>query len=218
VAWVDTAFRHVALTYNESLSLYGVNLFRFTIQHDQLLNASANPENAAYYMFLPSGMANLSAPYNGTPLYVSKPHFLDAAPCYFEQVVMTPPNRTLHETVLDIEPTTGATFNAKKRLQLNLYIRPILLLYPNLPEVYCPMVWIEEGGTITESLADQFKSNINTAMAVETWVGIGGKAVGALFLLIAIIAFIGVVVFSYKEREKGLTDEREPLTSKADIN
>jgi len=168
--------------------------------------------------FLPSGMANLSAPYNGIPLYVSKPHFLDADPCYLEQVVMTPPNRTLHETMLDVEPITGTTFNAKKRLQLNIYMRPILLLYPNIPEVYCPMVWIEEGGTITESLVDQFKNSIDIAIAVENWVGIGGKAVGAFLLFLAIVCFIGVVIFSYSEREKASHEEREPLSSKADIN
>jgi len=145
--------------------------------------------------------------------------FLDADPCYFEQVVMTSPNRTIHETMLDIEPLTGATFNAKKRLQLNIYMRPILLLYPNLPEVYCPMVWIEEGGTITESLADQFKSNINLALAIENWVGIGGKIVGSLLLVLAIVAFMCVIVFSYLEREKvSHQPENEPLTTKADIN
>lgn len=53
------------------------------------------------------------------PAFASKPHFLDADPVYRQMVDgIPPPNRTLHDTTLDIEPYTGAGMVIHQRLQV----------------------------------------------------------------------------------------------------
>jgi hypothetical protein len=36
------------------------------------------------YLFGPSGVFNLTSPQDGVPIFLSKPHFLDADPSYLE--------------------------------------------------------------------------------------------------------------------------------------
>ena len=44
----------------ETTSVKDIDLLRFRLQRSQLPNSTANPDNAAYYSFGPSGMINVT--------------------------------------------------------------------------------------------------------------------------------------------------------------
>ncbi len=93
------------------------------MQQKDLQNATLNPsEGPQYYAFGPSGTENLTAAV-GIPLFVSKPHFLDASTVLQASVYGMRPSRPSHDTYLDIEPRSGALARAHKRLQINYQMK-----------------------------------------------------------------------------------------------
>ena len=71
----------------------------------ELSNTSQDP---GFYFNGPSGVLNLTAVSpNNVPLFASKPHFLDGDPDYGENVTGLEPNRSLHNSFLNVEPLTG---------------------------------------------------------------------------------------------------------------
>lgn len=56
----------------------------------------------------------------GFPLYLSKPHFLDADPAVQAAVSGLHPSNASHLNYIDVEPITGVTFDTHKRVQLNV--------------------------------------------------------------------------------------------------
>jgi hypothetical protein len=109
---------------------HGVTLRRYGVQNKDSQNATMNPsEGWQYYNNAPSGMQNLTIVAT-LPLFISKPHFLDADPSLVASVVGLSPNRAIHDTYLDIEPNTGAMCRVHNRVQLIYQINNM-----NLPEV-----------------------------------------------------------------------------------
>ncbi len=50
------------MSYNGTQDLFGIELYQYNLNASQLLNATLNPENAAYYSFdMPSGLLNLTS-------------------------------------------------------------------------------------------------------------------------------------------------------------
>merc|ERR1719326_2555282 len=89
------------------------------------------------------------------PIFVSKPHFLDADEYYINNVHgLTPPDRKKHDIFLQVEPKSGMTVNARKCLQVNAKVEPMMMLYPNLRETYFPVAWFSEYGKIDKKDAN----------------------------------------------------------------
>ena len=71
----------------------------------ELSNKSQDP---GFYFDGPSGVLNLTAVYpQHVPIFASKPHFLDGDPGYVANVTGLHPNRSLHDSFLNVEPLTG---------------------------------------------------------------------------------------------------------------
>jgi len=147
--------RSIGLVYIEEVQIHGVIMYRFNIPNSVAANASEVPQNAAYYQFGRSGVMNRTAASNLSPVYLSKPHFLDADPYYLNAVEGLNPNAEIHESIVDIEPITGLPMNAYERLQINMRVQDVFVTYENMTEVYLPVVWVEQAVTITAELAQK---------------------------------------------------------------
>jgi lysosome membrane protein 2 len=189
--FVDNLFRSAYLAANDSIEVFGIKLLNFGLRTTDLDNATVNPANAGFYQYGPGGVINLTSCSQGAPVFVSKPHFLDADPYYLSQLDGLNPNRSLHETIIAVEPYTGVTMYAHKRLQINVKLQEDMLLHPQLRKnLYVPVVWIDEGGGITEDIADEFKGKIylaETVIVVLQWVGLG---CGIVFFVSTIAMFV----------------------------
>lgn len=149
---------------NETNVLKGITTLRFRISDRVLANSTLNPMNWAYWMNGPSGVINITncAP-NNVPIFLSLPHFYRASPSVPALVTGMQPDPTLHDLWLDVEPNTGATMSAHKRLQINVHLKPIHpFLDPSKAwfnnvnaSLLCPSLWLDVQGQISDDLVSQ---------------------------------------------------------------
>jgi len=134
-----------------------------------------------------------------SPVIMSSPHFYLAEKQldHFaaEDNVLNPVEAD-HMTYLDIEPNTGLTLSAHKRIQVNMPIMPtdsdMIVFLKDIPSIPAfPVVWLDEGADIDQENIDKIKSMVTTPLLildVTKWVligvGISGILLGAAVLLI----------------------------------
>lgn len=106
-----------------------IPLRRYGIQYIDMLNASLNPHNVQYFTFSPMGLLNLTQALN-LPCFVSFPHFYMGDSRLVAAVGGMSPHQDIHQTVVDIEPQTGALVRANKRLQVNYQLNSV-----NIPQM-----------------------------------------------------------------------------------
>ncbi|WAR00806.1 SCRB2-like protein [Mya arenaria] len=174
----------------------GIDLYRFSTPPDVFMSHIDNPANQGYCTpsdnCLPSGLLNMENCHDGAPLVFSQPHFLNADKAVINGVYGMHPNIEEHGTFIDIEPNTGAAFYAAKKLQANIALErvPNIKSTLKLPTVVLPVVWLNESSKITKSLADEFKSELQTPLLVihvGTYLAIG---LGAFLVLMSLTVAI----------------------------
>jgi len=95
---------------------------------------------------------------HGTPLFLGKPHFLDAEQSLINSIFGLNPIKELHDTYFDIEPISGIVMDTAERFQINLMMSKTDIRYKDCCEGIMPILWLEFGGRITEDLANRFKN------------------------------------------------------------
>jgi hypothetical protein len=131
---------------------HGVTLRKYIVNIKDSQNASTNPEQAQYYNFAPNGLGNLTQVAT-LPLFISKPHFLDADPWYVSSLVGMQPNREIHDTHLEVEPNTGALFRVRNRCQTNY----------QLNSYHLPSVTVETLGAVEGLCAALHNDSLSNA-------------------------------------------------------
>eukprot|EP01032_Pedospumella_encystans_P012890 gene12890-14876_t len=116
--YLSEIYRSVYAAYKKDIDWHGVTTRRYGLQSKDLENATANPDNAQFYNFGPSGMENTTSAF-GLPVFVSFPHFLHGDPRLIGAVEGLDPNEDVHDSIFDVEPQTGLPTLAHKRLQVN---------------------------------------------------------------------------------------------------
>jgi lysosome membrane protein 2 len=179
-AFVSDLLRVVDLEYQKDRKFEGIDLLRFVLSEDTL---ATNPN----YFQSVVGLANMTSAV-GAPLFLSKPHFLDADPAQTSSLVTGMAGVVAdHDTFVDIEPLTGAVMSARKRLQLNFQVSHYDYKNTDIPSNYMPILWVEEAGDIPADLANDFKETVYGAQRLEQVSQIGGPAVGVLLILSAMV-------------------------------
>ncbi|XP_054163071.1 platelet glycoprotein 4-like [Oppia nitens] len=108
------------------------------------------------------------------------------------------------DTYLDIEPLTGITMAAHKRMQMSIEVKgtdsiPLLkkLFDSKANQSYIiPVFWIEEVAEADESQADKFKSMVTNKKKLAIGLSIAAIVLGVILLIIAI-------VLMYRQRRTG---------------
>jgi len=126
--FVDTLYRSIHMERLCDITLHDVPLKRLVFSKSTLANMTTNPDNAAFYINF-TGTFPLP-PILFAPILVTKPYFLDAPymkpyNVSIDNVTNPPPVRDLHDSFTDIDPLSGAIFNARKRMQFNSHVRPL---------------------------------------------------------------------------------------------
>jgi len=118
-AFVDDIVRSIDIIYEGKVDQLGISAFRYGIDNITFKSAFTEPKNAEYFSWCPDGMIFLGpTQVVEVPVYGSKPHFLDGDPLLLESVVGLEPDREEHDTIIDIEPITGANVNFQRKLQV----------------------------------------------------------------------------------------------------
>jgi len=130
------------------------------------------------------GLLDLQGSY-GVPIIMSTPHFLDADPSLHEAIDGVDPDREKHITFLNIEPTTGMSLQAHKRIQVSVpvakseYFHDLQNLRDPEDRIIWPVVWVDEGADATQENLDLLKSMLVTPfilvdVATGLLIGVGG--------------------------------------------
>merc|ERR1719184_778801 len=132
----------------------------------------------------------------GVPIIMSTPHFLDADPSLHEAIDGVDPDREKHITFLNIEPTTGMSLQAHKRIQVSVpvahseYFEDLKNLHDPENRTIWPVVWVDEGADATQENLDLVKSMLVTPfILVDVFTGVLIGIGGILLILSAALHF-----------------------------
>ncbi|UYV75881.1 SCARB2, partial [Cordylochernes scorpioides] len=117
------------------------------------------------------------------PIVISAPHFYDADEYYVSQFEGLNPNKEDHETRLDIEPQTGTTVQAKRRIMISVESEPRYGIFAMqaLSSDDC----VPQSARIPPHLAKAFLDKVKKPAMIFSSVFIAAIALGVLMLLIA---------------------------------
>jgi hypothetical protein len=104
----------------------------------------------------PTGNAAAAA---GPPVYLSMPHFCHADPSVAAMTEGTRCNESRHDLWLGVEPLTGITMAAAKRLQVSSELDARFPTFDaNVAHTILPIFWAEELAEVSEKYATAFRS------------------------------------------------------------
>ena len=124
----------------------------------------------------------------GAPAYGSGPHFLSGAEYLSKDVDGLHPDVEKHTTFLNIEPMTGITFQAHKRIQINFHMSQVekISALSQVRNVFFPLLWSDEGADITEEWKSKYTKMVKTPFLLVDIFTYLGISVGSLFILLSL--------------------------------
>uniref|UniRef100_A0A3B3D1N4 Platelet glycoprotein 4 n=1 Tax=Oryzias melastigma TaxID=30732 RepID=A0A3B3D1N4_ORYME len=162
--------RSVSASYEQTLDLKGIDVYRYSLLPTTLASPVDNPDNRCFCKNMQTtknctlaGVLELSTCQQGAPIYISLPHFLHGSAILRDSVVGLNPHPENHKTFLDVEPITGFTLNFAKRIQVNMMYGPsdVVTLFKNISDYsILPLVWMNETATLDDETADMFKNEL----------------------------------------------------------
>lgn len=157
--------RQLKLDYDRDESFYGLGTYRFIANTSLLDNGTLIPENSCYCngKCMPSGVMNISACREGSPTFISMPHFLNADPVYLDAVEGLSPDPDKHQLYQLVEPNTGLVVEAAIRIQMNFHLKPIAMMpiINDVPNVMFPILWFQTQAKGTPEVASKLSLLLN---------------------------------------------------------
>ncbi|XP_046852737.1 lysosome membrane protein 2-like isoform X2 [Xenia sp. Carnegie-2017] len=185
--------RSINIRYHSTVDVEGIPLYRFFAGPEQF---KYNADNRAGFCnpdansCVPDGLLDVSVckPLN-VPVVVSLPHFLFANKTVIDSVNGMHPNEEDHSTFISIEPNTGITMQANKRIQVNVALTNLtgITQFENMRTVFLPVLFVNETAVISKSDADKFKNDVllpKKLLDIGKYVFIG---VGLIIMVLGLI-------------------------------
>ncbi|KXZ42318.1 hypothetical protein GPECTOR_162g133 [Gonium pectorale] len=195
--WITELFRSAVLLFKEEVELHGVRMLRFEpdpaesapdVCHRQRIRGMANV--TAPTAVGPTGNGSSPAAH-GVPILMSLPHYClvdDAVAGALEGVACDLPT---HATFIDVEPNTGITMRAAKRLQLSSEITDSAraTLEPGLRNAtILPVFWAEEASQISPEQGAAFAATVYAAQRLAARLAAVGYPAATVLALVAAAA------------------------------
>ncbi|XP_069020868.1 platelet glycoprotein 4 [Embiotoca jacksoni] len=162
--------RSVSASYEGTVDLKGIDVYRFSLLQSTLASPLNNPDNHCFCKnalttknCTLAGVLDISSCQDGKPIYISLPHFLHGSPSLLKAVVGLSPSEEHHKTFMDVEPITGFTLNFAKRIQVNMMYGPsdvITVLKKVKDYTIFPLLWMNETAMLDNETADTLKSEL----------------------------------------------------------
>ncbi|KAM9328407.1 platelet glycoprotein 4 [Pholidichthys leucotaenia] len=201
--------RSVPASYEDTLNLRGIEVYRFALQANTLASPVDNPDNRCFCRSEKgtnnctlAGVLDISSCQSGRPVFISLPHFLHGSPSLWESVEGLNPNVDHHKTFLDVEPITGFTLRFAKRIQVNMMYGPstdITVLKKVKDYTIFPLVWMNETATLDEETANMFKEELFSRIEMLEIIRLVLLCGGLVIFVICLIAFF---IVKHKDSKK----------------
>lgn len=181
--------RSLYLNFEKTLDRGGLTLYRFVLPRAGL---AATPENKCFCtdeFTCRDSMINLSPCKKGVPIITSTPHFYLGNETDVNNIGGLKPIKEHHQTYLDIEPNTGVTFRAHKRIQINVPLRRFRHArgLRNVTEVIFPILWLNESAEVPLPRAEALHVKLTRPLEIATMLSYALIAVGVLIPIVVII-------------------------------
>lgn len=203
--------RSLHTIYEKQYTLRNIALNRYIPPDDLFTTGDVNPENKGFCTpkCLPSGLLNVSRCQQNAPVVLSQPHFYQADPKVIQSVNGVHPNKAKHETILDVEPTTGLVLNVAKRLQINFYIEKVKYVTPSsrIDKQVLPVLWLDENAHLTEETANKFSKEVQQPLQTLFGIQYGLIAFGAFLFIFILLLILRTVIIKMKYEKL----EEEPV-------
>ncbi|XP_018517966.1 lysosome membrane protein 2 isoform X1 [Lates calcarifer] len=189
--------RTIYMDFEKDVEVKGIPAYRFTPPRSVLASKEENPDNEGFCVTpqecLGTGLLKVSPCRKGAPVVASFPHFYLADDKYVAAIEGMFPQRTHHQTFLDLNPTTGVIVRANKRAQINVLIQRIsgFPTTRGLSDTVFPVMFINESVVIDDASAARVQKLLLIATVVSNFpliiVGLG-----VIMLIIFIILLVRV--------------------------
>ncbi|KAI6653529.1 Lysosome membrane protein 2-like [Oopsacas minuta] len=200
-AFIDQIYRSGYFSYERDIDVHGLNCYQYGIPYEEMANSTINPQNKGFYSFGPSGLFNFTvyAPFN-LPIFISKPHFLDADAIVFRNIIGLKPNRTKHDSYVNVEPLTGFVLGAAKQLQFNIQLNrsDTQKQMKNLREVLFPIFWASETGDASKTDVAELKNTAFYALHMTDIVIYCSMGLCGLIVLVIILCTLPMLYLQWK--------------------
>ncbi|XP_061887216.1 lysosome membrane protein 2-like isoform X2 [Entelurus aequoreus] len=184
--------RSIYMDYEKDVEVRGIPAYRFTPPRSVLASKEENPANEGFCVTpqecLGTGLLKVSPCRKGAPVVASFPHFYLADSKYVAAIEGMTPERTHHQTYLDLNPTTGIIVRANKRAQINILLNrvPYFPKTKVLNETIFPVMFLNESVVIDEASAARVHKLLMISTLVSNFPLIF-VAMGGIMLLILIV-------------------------------
>ncbi|XP_061783429.1 lysosome membrane protein 2 isoform X1 [Nerophis lumbriciformis] len=184
--------RSIYMDYEKDVEVRGIPAYRFTPPRSVLASKEENPANEGFCVTpqecLGTGLLKVSPCRKGAPVVASFPHFYLADSKYVAAIEGMTPERTHHQTYLDLNPTTGIIVRANKRAQINILLNRVPY-FPKtrvLNDTIFPVMFLNESVVIDEASAARVHKLLMISTLVSNFPLIF-VAMGGIMLLILIV-------------------------------
>jgi len=219
VFFLDQNQRIANGSFVEKRTEHGFNIYRYRVGPKLLSNVSVEPSFDVYYQHGPNGVVNQTS-VMGSPLFASKPYFLDADPIVGTMVNYTEPQLNVpsnYESFLDIEEYSGAVFYVTEKMQINAELKPDAL-FPNLGlkglqsigyRTYMPTFFMEKIFTYSDHTIVKYYGPIKVVLHIVKWTQIVGYTLGALFFVCVLGVFLKAFIDKRRVRRGEVPGKEE---------
>ncbi|XP_054157326.1 platelet glycoprotein 4-like [Oppia nitens] len=210
------ACRSIYATYSGVSHVNGIPSWRYVLPANLFGSPQKNPDNRCYCRtpHIPDacdGIFYVGQCLSGAPLALSYPHLMYASRRLTQTIDGLHPNRELHESYFDIEPTLGTPMKGAARLQMNLLMQPIDLLddFKYIREAVIPFVWFEESTQIEGNFIWLMRLAVYSMMTIEY-----GSVISFCLGLLVLCFTIGYTFKHWKYLTPGTSDDQSNKENK----
>lgn len=213
--------RSISAEFKGEETIHGLKTFHYGPSKMTFAGPEENPDNAAFCWpngnasdCLGQGLLRVSACKKFAPLVASSPHLLGCDATKASMVSGLKPDKNIHVTKLNIEPTTGLLLEAKKRIQYNVLVDvvPRQAIFKKIPTgTVLPLFWVEEGVEAPPEFAAKL-GRVPKLIAVCHNLMLALVAVGAMLLIGCLL----VVFVSHDKLSTSAPDLKPPPASNDD--
>ncbi|XP_022066701.2 lysosome membrane protein 2-like isoform X1 [Acanthochromis polyacanthus] len=195
--------RSIYMEFEKDVEVKGIPAYRFTPPRSVLASKEENPANEGFCVSpkecLGTGLLKVSPCRKGAPVVASFPHFYLAESKFVNAIGGMSPERTHHQTFLDLNPTTGVIVRASKRAQINILLSRIggMPRTRHLNDTIFPVMFINESVVIDDASAARVQKLLLIVTLVSNFplfiVGLGG---------IMLVVFIILLIRARKQKNE----------------
>uniref|UniRef100_A0A3B4ZUS7 Scavenger receptor class B member 2 n=1 Tax=Stegastes partitus TaxID=144197 RepID=A0A3B4ZUS7_9TELE len=186
--------RSIHVEFEKDVEVKGIPAYRFTPPRSVFASKEENPANEGFCVTpqecLGTGLLKVSPCRKGAPVVASFPHFYLADSKFVGAIEGMSPERTHHQTFLDLNPTTGVIVRANKRAQINILLNRISG-FPktrSLNETIFPVMFLNESVVIDDASAARVQKLLLIVTLVSNFpliiVGLGGIMLVVFIILL----------------------------------